>query len=379
MAMQKIAGELAEAVSKNVDEVAEAASASGKKIRFGMEADGQMYIPGTKKRGRPSKASAASTIDEMADAGNATSGEIDGQMSLFGYGENTLEGQRVRQNIEKNQQQRSNIAKQRQDAEGRALDKAADDKMTHQAKMDQMKENARNRIKANREARDRIAQTRQEREVARAANEKQHKANELKEKIKQRQADKAAGKEVSYEGDLEGMGGERSRSYSQSETQGLISEARSGYSERSTQAQHALKEANKTGFQRFGDKIKEAGRQVYDTTLNRRRITAERRAYNAQVSSSSPESMFSTNREYLHARNQANRTRIEGGYNGPAGADDIAKASRTGPSPEDIAGENSTNGLDWDGISQTIKENQLLVAGGLIGGGMVMSSLLDDD
>lgn len=45
-----------------------------------------------------------------------------------------------------------------------------------------------------------------------------------------------------------------------------------------------------------------------------------------------------------------------------------------GTNPADIAGENATNGFNFDGIADWAKENQLLVAGGLVAGTLLLTN-----
>lgn len=412
MAIQKVAGELVEAVSKNVDEVAEAAATSTKKVRFRADADGQMYIPGTKKRGRPSKVSNAA--DEVADSGGVVSDEIDGQMSLFGYGENTLEGQRVRQNIEKNRQQRSNVAQQRQEAEGRALDKAADDKMAHQAKMEQMKAEARERIQQAREGRQRTLDTRAERakvaeerakrleankyipsegeKVASARMETQEEFNARKDKFKQELTERKIQREsgtpkanepvrdrqanplTTEERQARGLSGQSKAEYDTQVKAERRAEAKS--QKAFNDAQEKIDRQNQGLVKRTLGNISDAGKKFVSNINDVRTGAARQRAAD----------FASDYNEILRKNGSTDFIDIKGGrklqgqYEGMS-AQQIYDAQQQ--AAEEAAAKAEEFSKWWagkkDGITEFAKENPMITAAGIAGTAIIGASLLDND
>lgn len=336
-----------------------------------------------------------------------------------------LERQAKQTQYESNQQKKDEIRQRisdsrtrRQQKQDAAIDKEADLKMEKSAKMEQMKEDARKRIEANREGYQRTRETRMEREIAQkenaAAYEKQKKANDLKEKIKQRRADRAAGNEVQYEGDLGGMGGEKSRSYSQEDTNKLVNEARqatggsssaqpssnsSAFADEANNAEK-LRQANMGVRERIGSKINEAkknaGEYIYDRTLNRKNITAERRAYNNEMLSN-PDAMISSNGEYLKMRSQARAAHGEvvtnddirnvkiGGSGRQSGVGGGSEAAHAGYLADqgDAANDIATKGfLDYagDAVNWATQDmnHAVAVAGAGVGIGLLGSELLDE-
>ena len=149
-----------------------------------------------------------------------------------------------------------------------------------------------------------------------------------------------------------------------------------------TQAQHDARQAEYDAFgqkldemdkanrgwrERTIDGVKERATGVWNTVSgkNRKEVTANRRAYNQQVANEGKGDYIKSNSEYRRMQKQYAKS---GADTPETMYENIMKAQ-----------ENSSNGLNWDGIAETIKDNQLLVAGGLIGGGLVVSSLMDDD
>jgi hypothetical protein len=164
-------------------------------------------------------------------------------------------------------------------------------------------------------------------------------------------------------------------------------------------SQQRLDEANKTLPQRIIGEVKRTGQNLYDGTLGRRRINAERMEYNqAMHNAGTPEAMIDSTGEYLRLRNQVNSA--AGGY-GMAGVEDIRQAKMGGMGKvkssytysgssvshggqDDAADDIATKGfLDYAGgaVEWALQDTQhaMLVAGTAVGVGLIGSELLDDD
>lgn len=133
----------------------------------------------------------------------------------------------------------------------------------------------------------------------------------------------------------------------------------------------ALNDANKTGWQHFVDGVSDKwARSGFNA-----RTTANRRAYNEFIFSKGGSDFVKSNRAF---GNMQAGLGIHGTYRGNAeGFDALNRAqSRAQAAAEEaarVAGENASGIINWDGIGEWAKENQLLVAGGLVAGTLLLT------
>ena len=156
-----------------------------------------------------------------------------------------------------------------------------------------------------------------------------------------------------------------------------------------------------TPTERLSSKINEAKQGVkdyiYDRTLNRKNITAERQAYNNEMLSN-PDAMISSNGEYLKMRSQARATHGEsvtaqdissikvggtGKRNSGVGGGSSAAHNGSLADQGDAANDIATKGfLDYagDAVNWATQDmnHAVAVAGTALGVGILGSELLDE-
>jgi hypothetical protein len=128
-----------------------------------------------------------------------------------------------------------------------------------------------------------------------------------------------------------------------------------------------LDKANRGFRRRTLDGVKDGATGMWNTVSgkNRAQVTANRRAYNQQVANSGKGAYITSNAEYKRMQ----RTYAASGADTPESLyENMMKAQ-----------ENATNGLNWSGISEWAHDNQLLAAGAIAGGAILVSEILNDD
>jgi len=215
---------------------------------------------------------------------------------------------------------------------------------------------------------------REARQMEKEAAERQAQLEARKEEIRQRIADRKAGKPVQEKGDLEGMGGERSRSVPQPEAQRLINEARRGG------VNEARTPTRQTSVFNTNDALEDAnrsplGRAFHNVThRSHRPSTQDRRALNQSIDAYNrmhPEQQI----DYVTSNRQMRQMQRQ--YGEDFDVSDIERANQE-------AAAKAQEHAEWwankkSGIAEFAQNNQIITAAGIATAGIGLISILDDD
>ncbi len=128
----------------------------------------------------------------------------------------------------------------------------------------------------------------------------------------------------------------------------------------------------------------EKAREVIEGTSDESKLVAGRKTRKANMDKANAD-IEAANQQYIETgvgSAQASHTKqsywaeVKGKGKQTGGDTKLGQGGTTAPNgtnPADIAGENATNGFNFDGIADWAKENQLIVAGGLVAGTLLLT------